>query len=310
MTKAISFEDFKGITKQEAKSNVSYSIELEKAVSDVTGVGVNKKAVFRTDAGDDGNTKLLLGLVPESRNIIPYSEVTDWICNELDTAKVEYKILDSTVYGKRYGMQQRYLLEGAISNPDGYNLSPMLIVNSSYVGVPVALEMGTYRFICSNGAVVGGNVFERTKISARQLNDFGKLTVGDVIHRGLTRIVALTERYQELADEDYSSYLGAFLNCSDVDVEFKKNLIKYLYNTMFASPLTDRTLKNEDFIHSYIRDGKIYDGDSTPIIEIDTNKTKSAWELYNDATYLASHESSTIHIQNRMNHQISKVFAA
>ena len=306
----ISYEDFKGISKEEAKGNVSFSFELEKAVSDVTGLGVNRRAVFRTDAGEDGDKKVLLGLIPEDRPVVPYKEVTDWICNELDTSGVDYKILDSKLYGKNYSMQQRYILDEAIGNPDGYNLSPMIIVNSSYTGVPVSLEMGTYRFICSNGAVVGGTTFERTKISARRLKDFGNLTVGDVIHRGLEKVVALADWYKELDQRDWEGYYLDFLNSSKVDVEFKKALTKYLYSEGTTSPFTDKNLKNEDFFSSYKKGDTIYNDKDEPIIRLDLTKNKSAWDLYNDATYIASHETSTILIQNRMNHQIYNIFAA
>lgn len=306
----VSYEDFKGITKDEAKGNVSFSFELEKAISDVTGLGVNRKAVFRTDGGDSGDQKILLGLVPEDRPVVSYGEVTDWVCDELDRTGVDYKILDSRIFGKNQSMQQRYLLDASIGNPDGYNLSPMLVVNSSYTGAPLTLEMGTYRFVCSNGAIVGGTTFERTKISSRRLKDFGNLTVGDVIHRGLTRVAALADWYTELDQRDWQSYYLNFLNSEKVDVEFKKALTKYLFSEGTTSPLTERNLKNEDFFSAYLKGDTIYCDDKEPVIQIVTAKTKSAWDLYNDATYLASHETSTLLIRNRVDHQIYNIFAA
>ena len=308
---SISFEDFKGLTKAQAKSNVAFSFEAEKTVSDVTGLSVRRNAIFRTDAGETGDKKVLLGLVPEGRPIIPYSEVTDWMCNELDKTGVEYKILDSTIHGKTCSMQQRYVMNLDIGNPDGYKLSPMMIVESSYTGLPVALEMGTYRFICSNGVTVGGDVFERTKITARRLQDFGKITVGDVIRRGLDKIVALKDTYQRLDDENWEDYFMAFLDSPRVDVEFKKHLIQFLYGEATLAPLTDKTLKNEDFIGSFkLGEETIANKDKVAILHVDSNKNKSAWDLYNDMTYIASHESSSILIRDRVYHMISEVFAA
>ena len=311
MVNSISFDDFKGLTKDQAKANVAFSYETEKAISDTTYLSVKRNAVFRTDAGDNGDEKVLLGLVPESRPIIPYTEVTDWICNELDTVGTKYKILDSKVYGKSSRMQQRYILDADIKNPDGYKLSPMMTVESSYTGLPVSISMGVYRFVCSNGAAVGEDFFKEIKISARKLQDFGKIIVGDVIRKGIDKIAAIESTYQRLDDESWIDYFIEFLRSPRVDVEFKKHLIQYLYGEASLAPLTEKTLKNEDFLGAY-KTGSyaLFNGDDTPILQIDQNKDKSAWDLYNDMTYIATHESSSITIRDRVYHMISNVFAA
>ena len=304
------FEDFNGLSKEEAKSNVSFSYGLEKTVSDVTGLSVKRNAVFRTDGGENGDSKILLGLIPENRPVISYGEVTDWMCSELDKTGVEYKILDSVVHGKSCKMQQRYVLNSDIGNPDGYKLAPMLIVESSYTGLPVSLEMGTFRFICSNGVTVGGDIFERTKISARRLQDFGKITVGDVIRRGLDKISALENVYQDLDNKTWKTYLSYFLDSERVDVEFKKHLIQYQLTEGSMESLTDKTLKNEDFMGHTVDNDIIINRAKEPILKYRQNINKSAWDLYNDMTYLASHESSSILIRDRIYHMISDVFAA
>lgn len=307
----ITYSDFNGISKEVAKGNVSFSYELEKAVSDVTGLGVKRNAIFRTDAGEKGDEKVLLGLIPDDRPVISYSEITDWICDQLDRTGVGYKILDSKVYGKSSKMQQRYVFDMDIENPDGYSLSPLLIVESSYSGLPVGLEMGTYRFICSNGVTVGGDIFERTKITARRLQDFGSITIGDVIRRGLDKITALKDVYQNLENQSWIEYMMTFLDSERVDVEFKKHLVEFLSLEGTIAPLTDKTLKNEDFHGSVlISSDTIANRKGEAILQLDVNKNKTAWGLYNDMTYIASHESSSIPIRDRTYHMISEVFAA
>lgn len=312
MNNAVTYEDFKGLTTATAKANVGFSYTLENAVSDVTGASVRKNAIYRTDAGEEGNEKVLLGLIPENRPVIPYTTITDWIVNEIGTTGVDFKILESKIFSNKTGsIQQKYIFDLDIENPDGYHLSPMLVLKSSYTGVPVSLEMGSYRFICTNGAIASGQVFEKVSISARRLDEFGKITVGDVIRRGLDKIVALGTRYQELDNEGWLSYFLGFLNSPKVDVEFKKNLVKYLKEEATVLPLTDKTLKNEDFIGSYtIGQNTIANKDGVAILSFDNYKQKSGWDLYNDATYLASNKCSSPLIRDRMDHIISEAFVA
>lgn len=313
MNNAYTYEDFKGITVDQAKANVSFSYSLENAVSDVTGLSVRKNAVFRTDAGEDGNQKRLLGLIPENRPIVSYGEVTDWITNEINKTGINYKIIDSVIMNEKRGtMQQRYVLDAVINNPDGYILSPMLILKSSYVGVPISIEMGTYRFICTNGAVAGGTVFERETISARRLHDFGEITIGDVVRRGVDKIVALTDRYQELDNESWLPYFLGFLGSEKVDVEFKKLLIKQLEEERTVIRINEKkTLKNEDFIGAYtVGEDTISNKDGVPILNFDNHKSKSAWDLYNDTTYISSNKCSSFLIRDRMSHMISEAFVA
>lgn len=310
MSSIVSFDDFKGLTPTQAKANVGFFFETEKTISDVTGLSVRRNAVFRTDAGENGNEKRLLGLVPDNRPVIPYSEVTDWFTDELDKTGINYKIIDSVVHGKNCSMQQRYVLDLEIGNPDGYKLSPMLVLESSYTGVPVSYEMGVFRFICSNGAAVSKEIFERQIISARRLNDFGRVTIGDGIRRGLDKIVALKDTYQRLDNEFWTDYFETFLSSEKVDVEFKKHLISYLSSEGTVTPLVDKTLKNCDFLGSYILNGVLNTREDESILSIDTNKNKSGWDFYNDLTYIASHESSSLTIRDRTFRMISNVFAA
>lgn len=304
----ISYEDFTGISKEEAKTKVSFPFVAENAISEDTGISLKRKAIYRL--GEEDN-KSLLGLVPENRVLVSYGDVTEWVCGEIDKIGVDYKIISSQISGKSSNMTQKYVLNYDITNPDGFKLSPMLIVESSYVGVPVALEMGVFRFVCSNGVYVGSNIFERTKISARKLENFGRVSTGDVIRRGLDKIVALGDTYQTLAEEDWRPYFIEFLNSPRVDVEFKKHAVEYLLLSDDIYALTAKTLKNEDFLGAVNTDGTIYNRSSEAILCFGSKgHTNSAWEFYNNLTYISTHESSTLSIQKRTGHMISEIFAA
>ena len=308
MNNVVSFDDLKGLTTEQAKSNVFLTYERESVITDNTYSKVKKSAIFRTDAGDNNDERRLIGLVPENRVVVPYSDITDWITGELGKTGVNYKILSSSLVPSSCQMYQRYVMDLDIENPDGFHLSPMLTVESSLTGVPVSIQMGTYRFICSNGAVVGDQVFDKVIIPARKLRDFGRTSIEEPLRKGFDRIVAIGQRYQELAEDSWVPFFFRLLKEPVVDVEFKKSLTHYLSDSGEISIITDRTLKNRDFL-SIDLDQDLVKVGGEPVIQINDD-TRSGWNLYNDCTYLASHETSTLAIRKRVDNMICQVFAA
>lgn len=307
MNNVVSFEELKGLTVEEAKHDVFMTYDRESVITDNTYSQVKKSAIFRTDAGENQDERRLLGLVPENRVIVPYADITDWITGELDKTGVNYKILNSSLTSN-CNMYQRYVIDMDIQNPDGFHLAPTITVEGSYTGIPVSIQMGTYRFICSNGAAVGDHIFDRVIIPARKLRDFGKTTVEEPLRKGFDRIVAIGERYQELANDDWISYFFRILKEPTVDVEFKKSVIRYLSDSGSLSVTTDRTLKNRDFLSVELDKNDVL-VDSEPVMLL-TDDNKSGWNLYNDCTYLSSHETSTLAIRKRVDNMISQIFAA
>ena len=279
MNNVVSFEELKGLTVSEAKHDVFMTYDRESVITDNTYSQVKKSAIFRTDAGENQDERRLLGLVPENRVIVPYADITDWITGELDKTGVEYKILNSSLT-TNCNMYQRYVINMDIQNPDGFHLAPMITVEGSYTGIPVSIQMGTYRFICSNGAAVSDHIFDRVIIPARKL----------------------------LANDDWISYFFRILKEPTVDVEFKKSVIRYLSDSGSLLITTDRTLKNRDFLSVELDKNDVL-VDSEPVMLL-TDDNKSGWNLYNDCTYLSSHETSTLAIRKRVDSMISQIFAA
>jgi hypothetical protein len=79
----------------------------------------------------------------------------DWIVKEFEEIGIPFKLRTSVIDRKNFNLYQEYLFDQDVTPPDGEGISPMVLVHSSYVkGSPLALYLGTYRFVCSNGAIV------------------------------------------------------------------------------------------------------------------------------------------------------------
>ena len=138
-----------GLDLDTVKKEVSFPTEVEKVQSVSSGKILNKSVLFNTSNGG----RQPIGFISDKRKIVPYGELMDLVTNELSQI-TGFKLIESNIADRYSTVSQRYLFDHYIENPDGQKLAPMLIVNYSYIGLPLSLKLGTFRYICSNGAMV------------------------------------------------------------------------------------------------------------------------------------------------------------
>lgn len=297
----MNFQNVVGLDINQVKRDLSFSVNLE-SVHTEQDDRISKNAVTRfTSEG-----KKVLGLVSPKRQIILYSEMMDWVVGELDHVGVEYKLKESTLLKKTDNLFQQYLFNSPITNPDGLEISPMIILKGSHVAVPMKIDIGTYRFVCSNGALVG-NTIKSISLKANDLDGLMRRSLRDDIAAGIDSMRKISARYSELSDEGMEEYMMKVFNSPFVPVALKKSMADFWVGDGTLASLSNKILKNKDFI-SLKADGSFINSSNNGIFEI-SNK-KSAWHLYNDITDVATHTSRNELTRNHFYNVISTVFAA
>lgn len=297
----MNFQNVVGLDINQTKRDLSFSVNLESVLTEQDD-RISKNAVTRfTSEG-----KKVLGLVSPKRQIILYSEMMDWVIGELDHVGVEYKLKESTLLKKTDNLFQQYLFNSPITNPDGLEISPMIILKGSHVAVPMKIDIGTYRFVCSNGALVG-NTIKSISLKANDLDGLMRRSLRDEISAGIDSMRKISARYTELAGEDMIEYMMKIFNSPFVPVALKKSMADFWVGDGTLASLSNKTLKNEDFI-SLKADGSFINSSNNGIFEI-SNK-KSAWHLYNDTTDVATHTSRNELTRNHFYNVVSNVFVA
>lgn len=298
----MNFQNVVGLDINQVKRDLSFSVNLEKVLTEQDD-RIGKNAVTRfTPEG-----KKVLGLVSPKRQIIPYSEMMDWAIGELDHTGLDYKLKESTLVKRTDDLFQQYLFDSPIMNPDGLEISPMIILKGSHVSVPMKLDIGTYRFVCSNGALVG-NTIKSISLKANDLDGLMRRSLRDDIAAGIDSMKKVSARYTELAGEDMIEYMMKLFNSPFVPVALKKSMMDFWSTEGTLTLLTDRVIKNNDFVSFRIDDDIVTNGDKVSIFEV-SNK-KSAWHLYNDTTDVATHTSRNGLTRNHFYNVISTIFAA
>lgn len=300
----VDYNDVKGMDLAEARKEISFPTQIEKVQSVDSNKILNKSILFNVEGGN----RFPIGFVSDRRKIIPYGDLMDIVTKELDNI-IDYKLIETSVSNKAYNFTQRYLLNHEINNPDGLKLAPMLIVNYSYTSLPMSLELGTFRYVCSNGAMVKVKDFDKISIRMHDLNTLYVQNIGNLIRRGIDNIDKVSDVYAKLATEDWKKYLVQLMRSPYVSVGFKKAMADYLTLNRDMYLIPQVTIKNDTFMNlKFDGNTDLVDADGNIIYSVQAQK--SAWDFYNDCTDVSSHTSPSIALRRKNDLSISTVFAA
>ena len=96
----------------------------------------------------------LLGEVKANRPFIRHEELMDWLLEEFDKLGMEFKLHTHQLSQGKFSLFQQYLFNYDIDTPDRQKVSPLVYVKNSFVGGSVfELHFGTFRYVCTNGAI-------------------------------------------------------------------------------------------------------------------------------------------------------------
>lgn len=307
MSTIISYDTFEGLSRSEALSRIGFPVKREHMIGKESFSTIPRDAVYGWNVIEAKDS--LLGLIPVNKKILPYKDVSTCIMDKLDSKNIPFKIVSSAIENSKMNMYQKLIFSTEIENPDGEHLSPLMIIRGSYVGKPVSIDFGTYRFICSNGAVVSEDFVPPMKLKSYSMEDLSKMDIAGMVSKRLEKIQRVSERYKELAEEEWISYLGLFMN----NTAFNSKMKLHLFEKYKKQGIIDYAkLKTKDFEHLRLAGHTIYDKEGEPVINFNMTryKERSAWDFYNDLTALSTHELSSESMRNSSYKLISDMFAA
>ena len=121
------FETIPGLNLEKEKTEIDFSLLRENLLSEESHVDSNQDLLIRED------TKQKLGIISKKRNLLPFSQIMDWVVNEFDRSGVSFKLKSSSL-SKKSDLFQDYVFDTKLDTPDGLEISPRAIVKASYVG--------------------------------------------------------------------------------------------------------------------------------------------------------------------------------
>lgn len=284
-----SFADTQSIDLVEAREEIDFPIQREKLFSDQTHSDPHRDVIVRFD--EDGNT-LPLGIVGKRRPLIQYGEIMDWLVNEFDQADIGYKLRENLITSKG-DLYQEYIFDYPVESPDGSEMVPLALVRGSHVNMPLSVEFGTYRFVCSNGVVVGDTI-QRLMIDGRSGLDFLESSVVDDLHMRFDKFATVSDKYKALHDTAFTPFILEFLQSQVVPMLMKKNVM-YMMQEDGNIELTVEKLKSENL--------------AGPLDELyNVLQEQTAWYMYNTMTAYVTHKVRSLNGRQQQYRSISQFF--
>lgn len=281
-----SFNNVKELDQIQARNGLDIPYLREDLVTENPYDSTRYQLIKREDTGYE------MGIINNKKVIFPYPEVMDWVIKEFDNSGLKYKLQDSIV--KKNGeMFQQYLFDYEIDSPDGNDLSPMVIVKSSYVGSPLDMHFGTYRFVCSNGVMVG-NTIEKIHVSARE-TDLLQSSISADIKKNLEKFDEVAGLYKELQEETFNPYLQSLILNQYITAGYKKAILQELAHTGNIQILKEK-IKGKDFT------SETQDQLFRIVNEI------TAWEFYNIVTNVVTRKAKGANSRLSYYNVVSDIF--
>jgi hypothetical protein len=199
-------------SQNEVMDQVEFQIYRDDLITSEEGISAQKDFLMRNPIDkDEPDEKIPVGIISKRRNLLLYPTVMETVWGALKASGVKYHIQESSVNLSTAGLFQKYIIEQELPTPDGQVVSPMMVLQSSHIGKPLDLKFGTYRFVCSNGAVVGEDI-GRYAMRPSEVSNFSSAILQNSI---VQSVRSLTERigdkYQEMYHTPFEGALEGFL---------------------------------------------------------------------------------------------------
>jgi hypothetical protein len=287
MSHAIAYANVPGLDLAAERKKIDFPVSRETQLSETHQFVSGFNRISVPDPNSAGKT-LPVGEVPATRPFLPYGETMDWIVKEFEEIGIPFKLRTSVIDRKNFNLYQEYLFDQDVTPPDGEGISPMVLVHSSYVkGSPLALYLGTYRFVCSNGAIVSAGGKTHLSVNTHNWGSLQSKGFHDDFRDAFDHYADVSAFYARLNSIPLSDTAG--------DI-FKPKLIPFCIRKKVIGQLEEDGLVNVN-IASGKPDGEKYkvlkeEDLSTPGL-LAVNGNVSTWDVYNRFTSIGSRLASS-----------------
>jgi hypothetical protein len=224
----VSWADVKELDIAEAKKACSFEVCREDMFSDENNLQSKFKMVAVKPSEE--NEFIRLGEVNQNRPFIRYPEAVDWVNEQLSGVGSDYKLFHAEIEQKTRALFHQYIFNNDIAAPDGHRIAPMVILRASYQGWRPAMELhlGTYRYICSNGAIMGAGGLESIRVNCHNWTELGKVGIADKFRSALDNLQDISTMYANLDKIHLSERFKEVFSAKQFPIALRKKVLAAL----------------------------------------------------------------------------------
>jgi hypothetical protein len=287
MSTAIAYGGVPALDLAKARQQIAFPVTRETQLSENSRFVSGFNRISVQDAQAPSNLTPI-GEVPVNRPYLPYAETMDWMVKEFQEIGIPFKLRTSVINKKSYGLYQEYIFDQPVTPPDGEGIAPMVLVHASYTkGSPLSLFLGTYRFVCSNGAIVAAGGKTGVSVNSRNWGDLSDRGFHDDFKDAFDHYVDVSKFYAKLNSASLSETAGEIFTSKLIPFCMRKKVVGQLeeIGAVSVNITTDRSdgekfkaLKKEDLLNPAV---------------VAVNSDISTWDVYNRFTNIGSKLSSS-----------------
>jgi hypothetical protein len=287
MSTAISYDEVPALDLMKARQQIAFPVTRETQLAENSRFvsRFNRISVQDTQAP---NKLVSIGEAPVNRPHLPYAETMDWMVKEFEETGIPFKLRTSVIDKKNYGLYQEYIFDQPFTPPDGEGIAPMVLVHASYTkGSPLSLFLGTYRFVCGNGAIVAAGGKTGLSVNSRNWGNLSDRGFHDDFKDAFDHYADVSKFYAKLNSVPLSETVGEIFMPKLIPFCIRKKVVGQLeeigaVSVNITTGKSDgekfKALKEEDLLNS---------------ATISVNSDISTWDVYNRFTNIGSKLSSS-----------------
>jgi hypothetical protein len=287
MSTAITYDAVPALDLVKARQQIAFPVTRETQLAENSRFVSGFNRISMPDA-QVPNKLIPIGEVPVNRPYLPYAETMDWMVKEFQEIGIPFKLRTSAIDKKNYGMYQEYIFDQPVTPPDGKGIAPMVLVHASYTkGAPLSLFLGTYRFVCSNGAIVAAGGKTGVSVNSRNWGDLSGRGFHDDFKEAFDHYTDVSKFYAKLNSVPLSETAAEIFTPKLIPFCIRKKIVGQLeeIGAVSVNITTDKpdgekfkALKEEDLLNP---------------ATVSVNSDISTWDVYNRFTNIGSKLSSS-----------------
>jgi hypothetical protein len=306
----VSWADVKELDIAEAKKACSFEVRREDMFSDENNLQSKFKMVAVKPPEE--NEFIRLGEVNQNRPFIRYPEAVDWVNEQLSGVGSDYKLFHAEIEQKTRALFHQYIFNNDIAAPDGHHIAPMVILRASYQGWRPAMELhlGTYRYICSNGAIMGAGGLESIRVNCHNWTELGKVGIADKFRSALDNLQDISTMYANLDKVHFSERFKEVFSAKQFSIALRKKVLAALEKEGKVEITKESDRKKEPPLKAVLLD----EGDlkiENIVASVQVAEDIPLWDVYNvftnTVTMNSNHSAKFITDSQRVNRVFQKV---
>ena len=228
-----------------------------------------------------------LGEVKVNRPFIRHEELMDWLCEEFDKLGFGFKLHKHQLSQGNFSLFQQYLFDYDIKTPDDREISPLVFIKNSFVGGPaLELHFGTFRYICTNGAIHEEKELQHITANSNNWNSLRQNGLLGRLETALNSYTRVSEFFNHLYSIPLSDKFGKLFSPGLLPIGLRKQILASLELSQDISINIDIPKKNARIKSRYLKEENLINIANS----ISLTSDLSLWDVYNRFTSYSSNQ--------------------